>query len=156
MMHFCVDVMSNKSTEFFLSLFDKTPELRVLVFYRNNKYFLDILQESLSSTNPRIKAVELTDDFAQKTLKLTPRAYEYVVLVDILDGTNSEYLKELYHSLENSAHIIVLSKKSNLIDAYYIKELLDSNDFRAANEIDIFDDYYLVTAKKLHMWGAGL
>lgn len=155
-MQFCVDVMNNQSIEFFLSLFDKTPELRVLVFYRGNKYFLDVLEDGLSSINPRIKSLELTDEFTQKTLKLTPRAYEYVVLVDVLDGTNSDYLKELYHSLENSAHIVVLSSKSKLIDAYYIKELLDSNDFRAANEIDIFDDYYLVTGKKLHMWGAGL
>ena len=35
-------------------------------------------------------------------------------------------------------------------------ELLENNEFRAANFIDIFPNYDLVMAKKMHMWGNGL
>lgn len=148
--------MSNQSREFFLSLFDKTPELRVLVLHRDHQRFVDLLNEGLNNINPRIKNLQFTNEVALKDFRLTPRAFEYAVVVDIFDGTNSYLFDEIYHSLENSANIIVLSSKKNNIDIYVIKELLDNSDFRAVNEIDIFDDYHLVTGKKMHMWGAGL
>ncbi len=148
--------MSNQSREFFLSLFDKTPELRVLVLHRDHQSFVDLLNEGLNNINPRIKNLQFTNEVALKDFRLTPRAFEYAVVVDIFDGTNSHLFDEIYHSLKNSANIIVLSSKKNNIDIYVIKELLDNSDFRAVNEIDIFDDYHLVTGKKMHMWGAGL
>lgn len=148
--------MNKKSIEFFLDLFDKTPELRVLVFHNDKQVFVDLLSENLHSINPRIKNLKFTDELVSKDFRLIPRAFEYAVIVDVFDGNNSYLLKEIYHSLENSANIVVISKKSGLIDSYALQSLLDENDFRAVNEIDIFDDYYLVTGKKMHMWGAGL
>lgn len=156
MIQYFVSVMNKKSVEFFLSLFDKTPELRVLVFHRDDNVFADLLSDNLNNINPRIKNLQFTNELAMKEFRLTPRAFEYAVVVDIFDGTNSHLFNEIYHSLENSANIIVLSNKTNNIGIYQIKELLDNSDFRAVNEIDIFDDYYLVTGKKMHMWGAGL
>ena len=35
-------------------------------------------------------------------------------------------------------------------------ELLETFEFRAANQIDILQEYDLVMAKKMHMWGNGL
>jgi hypothetical protein len=37
-----------------------------------------------------------------------------------------------------------------------MKALLEEFEFRAINDIEIFDDYNLVMAKKMHMWGNGL
>lgn len=37
-----------------------------------------------------------------------------------------------------------------------IKQLLDKTSFVAINDIELFDEYNLITAKKLHMWGSGL
>ncbi|QOG12318.1 hypothetical protein [Arcobacter sp. FWKO B] len=147
--------MNNKSKEFFLSLFDKTPELRVLVFHNGGEIFVDILNEYLQDVTPRVKEIKYNKESFEE-LKLRPRAYEYALLVDIFDGTNSHLIEEIYHSLENSANIVVLSTKTNQIDSYFLQELLDTSDFRAVNEIDIFDEYYLISGKKMHMWGSGL
>jgi hypothetical protein len=148
--------MNKQSIDFFLSLFDKTPELRVLVFHRDNQVFVDLLSDNLNNINPRIRNLQFTKELIEKDFRLTPRAFEYAVIVDVFDGGNSHLLNEIYHSLENSANIVVISKKSSSVDSYFLRELLDEHDFRAVNEIDIFDDYYLVTGKKMHMWGAGL
>jgi hypothetical protein len=148
--------MNKQSIEFFLDLFDKTPELRVLVFHNDKQVFVDLLNDNLRGISPRIKNLQFTSELVLKDFRLTPRAFEYAVIVDVFDGDNSYLFNEIYHSLENSANIIVLSSKTNNIGLYHLKEMLDNSDFRAVNEIDIFDDYYLVTGKKMHMWGAGL
>jgi len=58
-------------------------------------------------------------------------------------------------SLKNATEIIIITNKNdNFISKAY--ELLETQDFRATNKIDIFEDYDLVVAKKMHMWGAGL
>jgi hypothetical protein len=79
------------------------------------------------------------------------------VIYDCLDSVpnNHKFIQEIYHSLENSANIILIADKSKK-NLQYLIELLDNNDFRAANSIDIFQDYYVVTGKKMHMWGNGL
>jgi len=46
-------------------------------------------------------------------------------------------------------------KKENS-DPYSILHILENADFRAMNQIDIFENYHLVMAKKMHMWGNGL
>ena len=89
--------------------------------------------------------------------RLTARESEYVVVSDCFNFTFDfdKFIKVLYHSLENSANIILISKKrdNNLL---LMVDLLDRNDFRATNSIDIFHDYFVVVAKKMHMWGNGL
>jgi hypothetical protein len=42
------------------------------------------------------------------------------------------------------------------MDIESTKELLEKFEFRAPNEIDVIDEYDLVMAKKMHMWGNGL
>lgn len=157
MSHFFVVKMPPKSKEFFLSLFDKTPELRVLVFSSlENNPFTELLQDELVEISPRIKEIYYTSELATQDLKLRPRSYEFVVVVDVFNSENTALVEQLYHALENSANIIVLSNKASQIDHWYLQNLLEDNDFRAVNSIDIFDEYYLVTGKKMHMWGSGL
>jgi len=89
--------------------------------------------------------------------RLTARNYEYAILLNTLNicEDKEKFLDVIYHSLENSAQIILIEPKEGS-DLSELLELLDVANFRAVNNIDIIDGYYLVTAKKLHMWGAGL
>ncbi len=107
------------------------------------------------------KSLEFENTKYIKTLKepfrATPRSNDIVILKDIFSSHQNPdiLLKTAYHSLANTADIIIMEKKG-VMDIESIKLKLEEFEFRASNEIDIVDGYDLVMAKKMHMWGNGL
>ncbi len=89
--------------------------------------------------------------------RVMPREHDMVILKDIyrLHEDKSALLTLAYRTLANAAHIIILEKKG-VIDTKELMQTLEDFEFRAANEIDVLEDYDLVMAKKMHMWGNGL
>ena len=86
-----------------------------------------------------------------------PRDNDIVILKDILHQHKNPrlLLKIAYTTLANAAHVIIMQKKGTM-DIQATKEILERFEFRAPNEIDILDEFDLVMAKKMHMWGNGL
>ena len=144
-----------KEIEQFYSLFENSPNS--VMYHINNGCddIKNIVGDLIVSFEAKLDYQEL-NDLAQKKFRLTNRNYEYVIVTDCLNSVENidRFISTLYHSLENSAFIIVLSKKENN-DTSFIIELLDKANFRAINDIDIFENYNLIMGKKLHMWGAG-
>jgi len=106
---------------------------------------------------------ELSDVSMQKILKnnapfrALPRDNDIVIFKDIFtQHTNPQLLLRIaYTTLANSADVIIMEKKGAM-DIEATKEVLEKFEFRAANAIDVLDEYDLVIAKKMHMWGNGL
>ena len=145
----------SKEFELFRSLFDNSPNLAILNINNN----CDEITQELQSIVDNSLGILTTKEFRQiqaNNFRLKDRNFEYAIISDCLHLVENKdrFITSVYHSLENSAFIIILQKKEN-IDYETIKELLDTNNFRAINDIDIFSKYNLVMAKKLHMWGAG-
>ncbi len=86
-----------------------------------------------------------------------PRDNDIVIFKDIFSQhTNPEMLLRIaYTTLANAADVIIMEKKG-IMDVEATKELLEKFEFRAPNAIDLLDEYELVMAKKMHMWGNGL
>jgi len=86
-----------------------------------------------------------------------PRDNDIVIFKDILtQHENPELLLKIaYTTLANTADIIIMEPKGAM-DIEATKALLERFEFRAPNSIDILDEYDLVMAKKMHMWGNGL
>ncbi len=86
-----------------------------------------------------------------------PRDNDIVIFKDIFSQhTNPEMLLRIaYTTLANTADIIIMEKKG-IMDIEVTKELLEKFEFRAPNAIDLLDEYELIMAKKMHMWGNGL
>ena len=86
-----------------------------------------------------------------------PREYDMVVFYDIY--SKHEYpdrlLKLAYTTLANTAHLIIMEPKGTLELPTLLRDL-ERMEYRAANAIDVLEDYDLVMAKKMHMWGNGL
>ena len=82
---------------------------------------------------------------------------DYIVLGDILSFCKNQetILKIMYKALENSGNIIILEKISN-DNRYELLDLLENVGFQAPNCIELFDDVYIFTAKKMHHWDNGL
>jgi len=146
----------HKSLELFSSLFDDIPNLAVLHINNRVDFLNPVIEDIVKQSDGKLDFKNFTDEKSLK-LRVAPREYEYIILGDILDSCENKInlLKMYYTALENSANIIILVKKSkNNVEE--IKSLLEETNFRAANDIDIFEDYMMITAKKMHMWGNGL
>ncbi|MCK5293169.1 MAG: hypothetical protein KAJ49_00850 [Arcobacteraceae bacterium] len=140
----------------FNSLFEDSPALALL--HINNDF--DSINKAMEFTAQRNNGKLETKDISGidcEKFRVRTRDYEYAVLTNTLkDCTHkNKFLSTIYHSLENSAFIILIEDKKHSTIEQMI-ELLDEENFLAINDIDIFEDYNLVMAKKMHMWGAGL
>jgi len=146
----------HKSLELFSSLFDDVPNLAVLHINNGVNFLNPVIEDIVKQSNGKLDFKNFIDENSLK-LRVAPREYEYIILGDILDSCENKIklLKMYYTALENSANIIILVKKSSN-NVEEIKSLLEKTNFRAANDIDIFENYMMVTAKKMHMWGNGL
>lgn len=145
-----------KKLKLFKDLFQPFPNLSVLHINRDLEFINETIKEVVNSLDGQLQYIKFIDENSSR-LRASAREYEYIILSNILlfCPNKDKVLKMMYKALENSANIIILEKKSNN-NLEEIKELLDKVSFVAINDINLFEDYNLITAKKLHMWGSGL
>ena len=148
--------ISKKEYEDFSSLFLEEPQLSLL-HISNNCTLVNNCLEDIKVKNDGIVVHKDFNDINCDKFRLKTREYDFITISDLFDDcTNKQrFFKSCYHSLENSGHIIIIEHKSKN-NIKEILELLDEVEFRVANSIDIFENYNLIMAKKLHMWGNGL
>ena len=143
-----------------LNLFKElfSPYTNISILHINNSLDLvdSALEEIRAQNEGNIKYISFVDEESAK-LKATAREFEYVVLGDILSFCKNQetILKLMYKALENSGNIIILEKISN-DNKYELLDLLENIGFQAPNCIELFDDVYIFTAKKMHHWDNGL
>ena len=96
-------------------------------------------------------------DNPKDIFRALPRDNDTVIFHDIFSRHTDKdrMLKNAYMTLANAGQIIIIEKKG-VIQTALLKEYLQKHEFRAPNEIDLFEEYDLVIAKKMHMWGNGL
>ena len=143
-----------------LNLFKElfSPYTNISILHINNSLDLvdSALEEIRAQNEGNIKYISFVDEESAK-LKATAREFEYIVLGDILSFCKNQetILRIMYKALENSGNIIILEKISN-DNRYELLDLLESVGFQAPNCIELFDDVYIFTAKKMHHWDNGL
>jgi len=140
----------------FKELFSEYTNIAILHIDNSLGLVDSALEEVKTQNEGNIKYIPFVDESSAK-LRATAREYEYIVLGNILsfceDKTN--ILKLMYKAIENSGNIIILEKISN-DNKYEILDLLENIGFQAPNCIELFDDIYIFTAKKMHHWDNGL
>lgn len=146
----------SKELELFKELF--APYSNISILHINNS--LNLVTKTLENIKDEnggtIKYIEFKQE-KDARLSGVAREYEYVILGDILSHcpNKEKILKLIYKSIENSGNIIILENENNN-NKYELLELLEDIGFQAANNIDLFDNYNLLTAKKMHHWDKGL
>ena len=147
--------MSDK-LKLFKELF--SPYINISILHIDNSLGLidKALEEIKIQNEGNIKYIPFIDENSAK-LRASAREYEYVVLGNILSFCPNQemILKLMYKSLENSGNIIILEKIEN-DNRYELLDLLENIGFQAPNCIELFDDVYIFTAKKMHHWDNGL
>ena len=140
----------------FKELFSSYTNISILHIDNSLGLVDSALEEVKTQNEGNIKYIPFIDEDSAK-LKATAREFEYIVLGDILSfcKNQSMILKLMYKALENSGNIIILEKISN-DNRYELLDLLENIGFQAPNCIELFDDVYIFTAKKMHHWDNGL
>ena len=140
----------------FKELFSDYTNIAILHIDNSLGLIDSALEEIKIQNEGNIKYIPFIDESSAK-LKATAREFEYIVLGNIISSCpNFEMiLKLMYKALENSGNIIILEKISN-DNKYEILDTLESIGFQAPNCIELFDDVYIFTAKKMHHWDNGL
>ena len=140
----------------FKELFSSYTNISILHIDNSLDLVDSALEEIRKENEGNIKYIPFIDESSAK-LKATAREFEYVVLGDILSFCKNQetILKLMYKALENSGNIIILEKISN-DNKYELLDLLEKVGFQAPNCIELFDDVYIFTAKKMHHWDNGL
>lgn len=145
-----------KELELFKELFADYPNIAILHIDNSLNLVNDALEEVRSKCEGQIKYIKFENE-PDARLRATAREYEYIILGDILSHcpNKDKILKLMYKAIENSGNIIILERKSNN-NKDEILSLLDDLGFMASNSIDLFEEFYIFTAKKMHHWGNGL
>ena len=146
----------SKELSLFKELFIDCPNIAILHINNSLDLINDALEEVRLANDGNIKYIEFEKE-SDARLRATAREYEYVVLGDILSQcpNKDKILKLMYQAIENSGNIIILEKKSHG-NKDELLNLLDELGFMASNTIELFEEYYIFTAKKMHHWGNGL
>ncbi|UTJ06715.1 hypothetical protein [Arcobacter roscoffensis] len=146
----------SKKLELFKELFADYPNIAILHVDNSLDLVTNTLEQVREKNDGNIKYIKFEDETSAR-LRATAREYEYVILGDILSycPNKDKILKLMYKAIENSGNIIILEKKTN-DNIYELLELIENTGFQAVNNIDLFDEYNTITAKKMHHWDNGL
>jgi hypothetical protein len=145
-----------KKLELFKELFADYTNIAILHIDNSLGLVDSALEEVRVQNEGNIKYIPFVDESSAK-LRATAREYEYIVLGNILTYCSNQeaILKLMYKAIENSGNIIILEKIEN-DNRYELLDLLENIGFQAPNCIELFDDTYIFTAKKMHHWDNGL
>ncbi len=145
-----------KKLSLFKELFADYTNIAILHIDNSLGLVDSALEEVRIQNEGNIKYIPFVDESSAK-LRATAREYEYVILGNILTYCSNQeaILKLMYKAIENSGNIIILEKIEN-DNRYELLDLLENIGFQAPNCIELFDDFYIFTAKKMHHWDNGL
>ena len=130
-------------------------------FFKENEYEFDVMVSDAAFQ----KSVEEALNEPSKYLTIRPLAYtdtqynfkgrQYdTVVVDVdFDKILQEryFFERIYALMKNAAGILVLiPRQSTILEG--IEERLEDYNFVAVNPIDLFDEYQVIYAKKMHGW----
>jgi hypothetical protein len=136
-------------TKNLFELIDFSPNFKMAQF-GNSQNLLDNLKNQLNQING---TVDFYDEENYDNFNLNRTYYETILICDIFDKiTNkTEFFKKVMSWLETSASIVILCK-NDFMTIEEIKMNLEEADFRSINSIEIFDDFGVISAKKIYMW----
>lgn len=141
----------------FSQLFLNTPHIAVMFLDNDCDFIKPTIEKIVEQNEGKLHYQNFKEAGGCARFKSSTRDYEFVILGNVLQHCpyQEKFLSLVYKSLENSAQIIIVMDQ-NAYDLEELKLLLDKCNFLAANNIEIFDNKYVVVAKKMHMWDGGL
>ncbi len=133
-----------------LKAFCLDRDYEYLINITDNDFYEEIKKESNPKRLHFIKKISLD----QRIYASMSKQYDYIfVTTQIPEAFENEFAKKIHRYIKNSGNIIFLLPKENKIAFRRWYEHLEEHLFVAINTIDIFENYEILIAKKMHGWG---
>jgi hypothetical protein len=147
------DNILSKELKEFKSLFDLTPSISILNYTQKSSYITKFLEKLIEPYEGDITVIEGFIPIKKVRMLARVSSCDYAIICNsILEHKEKiNFMKTIDKILRDSGYLIILEKKDKKLDDIY--NLLEEFDYGAISSIDIFDNYNLIMAKKLHMWG---
>ena len=135
----------------FSSLFALTPSISILDL-NNQKTISELLNNIAKPYDGDVTTIN-SIDLKEMRLKVKRANYEYGIISNtILDHNDQKtLLKIISMAIRDSGYIIIIEDKNKDYSPLY--SLLEEYNYGTMSCVDIFEDYNLFIAQKVHMWG---
>jgi hypothetical protein len=162
-----------KKIEQLLSIIPDHPALRIMYITDGNTQLTDALFKLIQNKEYELLLNVVTDDYEEIKEKYThkevtvkkitfeqrryasmAKTYDYVfVSATVPETLQNQFAKTIHTHIKNAGNIILFLEKDNLklLDSW--RQVLEENYFVASNTIDLFDEYEVLSSKKMHGWG---
>ena len=162
-----------KKIEQLLSIVPNHPALRIMHITDGDSQLTDALFKLIQNKEYELLLNVITDDhedikekyrhkevtvkkitFEQRRYASMAKTYDYVfVSATVPETLQNQFAKTIHTHIRNAGNIILFLEKDNLklLDSW--RQVLEENYFVASNTIDLFDEYEVLSSKKMHGWG---
>jgi len=167
--------LESKAIEQLLSIIPNHPATRILHISSGGEEFCKALDEftrerefeyqlNVVDEDFYLRAKELFEDspnfvvkkmdYNQRRYTTMAKLYDFVfVTATVPTQIEEEFVKKVHSLIKNGGNIILFLPKDDKASKYRWFQTLEENFYVATNSIDIFDNYEIVIAKKMHGWG---
>ena len=117
----------------------------------SNENFLNEIKEEYS-----VKGLSSTKliQWDQRRYASMARLYDFLfITVDVPQEYREPFIKNVFHHIKSAGNIILFLPKNDRQIVQEWWEILEENLFVAMNTIDMFENYEILIAKKMHGWG---
>jgi len=167
--------LETEAIEQILSIIPNHPAMRIMHISEGGEQFCDALKDfteqreyeyQLNITNDifyyKIKELYSDNewcnikqmDYKQRKYVNMAKQYDFVfVTASISNGVEEDFAKKIHSHIKNAGNLIMFLPKDDIESKYKWFRYLEESLFVAINSIDIFENYEIVIAKKMHGWG---
>lgn len=164
-----------EAIEQLLSIIQNHPAMRIMHISDGGEQFCNTLKDfteqreyeyQLNITNDTFyhKIKELYSDnewcnvqpmkYEQRRYANMAKQYDFVfVSASIPNGIEEDFAKKIHTHIKNAGNIILFLSKDDIESKYKWFRYLEEALFVAINSIDMFENYEIIIAKKMHGWG---
>jgi len=116
----------------------------------SEEFFPKAKERYAESKHCIIKKIKLQ----QRNYASMAKRYDYLfVTADIPEEMQEEFTKRVHPHIKNAGNIILFLPKNDLMILDRWRGYLEENFYVAINNIDMFENYEILIAKKMHGWG---
>ena len=158
-----------------LTIIPDHPAIRIMHFSDGGEPLCDAIKSFCKTREYEYQLNTLNDDFQarakelyaekgvcstkqikweQRRYAIMARLYDFLFVTTTVPEEKREmFIKNVFSDIKNAGNIILFLPKNDPKTTEVWWQLLDENLFVAINTIDMFENYEILIAKKMHGWG---
>jgi len=129
----------------------KKEDYEFLLTITDENFYNSIKEKYDNESHCSVKLIK----FENRRYVSMAKMYDYIfVTAEVPNESSNEFSKKIHSHIKNAGNLILFLPKNDLKTLDSWREILTENLFVAINNIDMFKNYEILIAKKMHGWGS--